>query len=678
MSISAFTEPFIADQKAYDLYDIVKWSPGVHQDNISPQGWVRYNIRGFNSAAVQRNGFGSFRFIDTTNISRVEVVKGPSSLLYGQINPGGVINYNTKRPEAKPELRLTAALGDFGYYRVVLDATGPIPGSEDKLLYRAIAMAENIQRFHVLSRGTKTMLAPSFTWKISERTSLTVDYEHFEREEDMLTSGVVLAYVNGVAARPYPGLPWNFSYAGEGDFQNFISNALTAELTTRVGEHVNIRAAYLDSWWDMEWRATGQGGTGLLPQSFIDAFYPPSARLTSADAMYRRNRWEHQWGGERTGHLDVVGRFNVGSVKIQVAAGRKENFRTHLRAIQKNNPNDAANPLYLKPWDLRDPSTWDRAVPFGVESLVLAAHTQNASEGSSTFGVISATAFDERVRVLGGYARHQLHNQPTRDLVSQTSTAATSRAANIPQVGALVELMEGVSAFVSYSESFLANTNMLRVNNVPALPAAPSVGKGWETGLKLDLLEGRISGTLSVYRVKASPTGIVTVTTGVDDKGTTLFTDIQGGSQLSEGFELDLLFTPLPGLQIMAGFSRCDAVYELHPTSPALNNTPLVATPERTFSVWGKYQFSGGRLDGLSIGGGLSYVGSSTHVANNPFVRIDPYTTVDLTFGYRVRAFGREWNADLSVKNVTNKRYYGSAASWGFPRHGMLSLSTRF
>lgn len=678
MSISAFTEPFIEDQKAYDLYDIVKWSPGVHQDNVSPQGWVRYNIRGFNSAAVQRNGFGSFRFIDTTNISRVEVVKGPASLLYGQINPGGVINYFTKRPEATAGLELTATTGNFGYDRAVVDATGPIPGTEGRLLYRAIAMTENVQRFQQLARGTKLMLAPSATWRISERTTLTVDYEHFEREEDMLTSGVVLAYVNGVATTPYRGLPWDFSYAGEGDYQNFSSQALTAEVRTQLGEHFDVRAVFLDSRWDMEWRATGQGGTGLIAQSFIDAFYPSTSGLTPADAMYRRNRWEHQWGGERSGQLDIVGRFDLGSVSVRTVVGHKQNFRTHFRGIQKNNPNDATNPLYLKPWDLRDPLTWDRTVPFGTESLLLAADIQNASEGSSTFGVISATAFDERLRVLGGYARHRLHNQPTRNLLTQTSTAATRRAANVPQFGAMVEVREGISAFVSYSESFLANTNMLRVRNVPALPAEPSLGRGWETGLKIDLLEGRISGTLSAYRVKASPTGIVSFTAGVDESGTTLFTDVQGGSQFSEGFEFDLLFTPIAGLQVMVGYSRCDAVYEVHPTDPALNNTPLVAAPDRTLGVWGKYQFRGGPLEGLRIGGGLSYVGSATRVANNPFARIEPHTTFDFTLGYRLRAFGRDWDADVSVKNVTDEKYYVSAASWGFPRHGMLSLSTRF
>ncbi|HTO04075.1 MAG TPA: TonB-dependent receptor, partial [Opitutus sp.] len=447
---------------------------------------------------------------------------------------------------------------------------------------------------------------------------------------------------------------------------------------TQFGEHFDVRATFLDAWWDMEWRATGQGGTGLIPQSFIDAFYSPDVGLTPADAMYRRNRWEHQWGGERTGQLDVVSHFDLGGVNIQSVVGHKQNFRANFRGIQKNNPNDATSPLYLKPWDLRDPSTWDRSVPFGVESLLLAANTQSASEGSSTFGVISATAFDERLRVLGGYARHRLHNQPTRNFITQTSTAATRRAANVPQFGAMVEVREGVSAFVSYSESFLANTNMLRVKNVPAIPAAPSMGKGWETGFKIDLLEGRVSGTVSGYRVRASPTGIVTVTAGVDENGTTLFTDVQGGSQVSEGFEVDLLFTPIRGLQVMVGYSRCDAVYEVHPTDPALNHTPLVAAPDRTLGIWSRYQFMGGPLEGLNIGGGLSYVGSVTRVANNPFARIDPHTTLDLTVGYRLRALGRDWHADLSVKNVTDEKYYVSAASWGFPRHGMLSLSTRF
>ncbi len=679
MSVTVFTEAFIDDQKAYDLYDVVKWASGVHQDNVSPQGWARYNVRGFSSpAAIQRNGFGSFRFIDTTNIARIEVVKGPASLLYGQLNPGGVINYITKRPENVRSIRLSGGVGDRGFSRAVIDATGPLPGTGEQLLYRAIAMTETIQQFQQHGEGHKYLFAPSATWKISDHTALTFEFEHFERREDMITGGVVLRYEGGIPRRPYPDLPWDFSYAGEGDFQDFVSDAFSAELTTRLGEHVNIRAAYLDAWWDQEWRATGQGGTGLLAQSFIDAYYPPSRGLTSADAMYRRNRWERQRGGERTAQIDAVTKLEFSGVKVDLLVGYKHNFDTHFRSEQNNNPNIAGHPAYLKPWDLRDPSTWERAVPFGVDSLVLAASNRSSSTNSSLASILSASAFDDRVKLLGGYAWHRVANDPTLNLLAGSATPGSVRTAGVPQAGALVTVAKGVSAYASYSESFLANTNMLRVNNVPSVPASPSVGRGIEAGFKLDLLDGRVSGTASVYRIRAHPTGIIPVTTGLDAFGTTLFSDIQGGSQLSEGFEFDLILSPTENFQLIATFNRGDAIYERHPTNPALNRTPLVATPERTFNLWAKYLFVNGPLRGFTLAGGANYVGSMSYVGNNPAERFPSYFTVDATVGYRFRAFGRPWEAECTVKNVTDERYFASATSWGFPRHTLLTFTTRF
>ncbi|HYD84062.1 MAG TPA: TonB-dependent receptor, partial [Opitutus sp.] len=165
---------------------------------------------------------------------------------------------------------------------------------------------------------------------------------------------------------------------------------------------------------------------------------------------------------------------------------------------------------------------------------------------------------------------------------------------------------------------------------------------------------------------------------GTAPDGTTLFTDVQGGSQLSEGFEVDLLFTPIDDLQVMLAFSRCDAIYEQYPSNPALDRAPLVATPDRTFSLWGKYFFRSGSLEGFAVAGGISHVGSASHVANNPLVRTPAYTTIDLTLGYRFELFGRKCSADLSVKNLVNERYYASASSWGFPRHVIFSLGARF
>lgn len=678
VKVSTFTEAFIADQHAYDLYDIVKWEPGVHQDNVSPQGWIRYNVRGFTAAGVQRNGFGSFRFIDTTNIERVEVVKGPASLLYGQINPGGVINYITKRPEAEQRTRLTAATGTRGYGRMVFDTTGPTPGTGGRLLYRAILMHEELPSFQDRASGRKRMLAPSLTWRLAEAATLTLDYERFERHDVVPTGGVVMRYVDGVVQRPYEPLPKGFSYAGDGDYQNFVSGVFTADLNVRIGPQTNLRALYAKSSWDMQWRATGQGGTGLLKPEFIDAFYPPAAGLTPADAMFRRNRWERQWGGRRTGQVDLVHQLDAGFGQARLLVGAKRDLGPHQRSQQRNNPNVASSPFYLRPWDLRDPSTWDRSVPFGPEVLLPAVDLQSASDATAWYGIVSLTAWQDRLHLLGGFSRHQVHNAPTVNRVAGTSVPPSDRQASVPQVGASWLMGEGFSWFATYSESFLANQSMLLVDNVPTTPARPSLGRGLEAGFKFDLLDGRLTGSLSGFRITADPSDIVSRTSGVAPDGTTLFTDVQGGTQLSQGFDLNVSHEPLTGLHLMLGVGFADAVYRRHPIRPEYDGTPLVAAPDRTFSLWGRYAPRAGPMRHITVAGGVIHVGRRSHASNNPAAQLAPYTTVDFGLGVRGELGGWPVEAEVRVKNLFDERYYESATSWGFPRRLIFSVRTEF
>lgn len=678
MIVSVFTEAFIADQKPYDLYDVVKWTPGVHQDNISPQGWARYSVRGYTSASIQRNGFGSFRFIDTTNISRVEVVKGPASLLYGQINPGGVINYVTKRPEPRAMREVSASAGTHGHFRLVGDATGPVSGTDGALLVRAVAMTESIPRFRDRGTGRKHLLAPSLHWRISEGVSLYADFERFTRLEDGLTSGVPLIYEEGVAQRIYPGLPWKFNYAGSGDYQDFISEALTLELDARLGGHVHLRAAYIDSGWDMEWRATGQGATGLVSQATLDHYYPASAQLTPADAMIRRNRWEHQWGGERSVQLDLAGTWKTGAVTLHPLIGVKRNLETFQRNLQRNNTTEPGAPLSLRPWDLRNPDTWDRDVPFGVEALRWVADNGASSTGTSAYAVVSASTADGRLHALAGYSQHRVANDRGVDNLGGPVPPASDRSRGVPQVGAIYRASREMSYFLTYSESFLANASMLRVDNVPTSPASPSIGRGWEAGMKLELASGRLSGTVSAYGIDAAPTGIITVTTGIDANGTTLFTDIQGGSQRSRGVELELFIEPVDDLQIFASWGLCDAFYAVHPRDPAMNGARLVAAPTHVASAWFKYIAYRSEAARVSFTGGFNRVGGMAYIGNNPSARLPAYTTVDLGLGCSFRWSGRTFTADVLVKNIADTRYYASNSSWGFPRHAILTLGTRF
>jgi len=222
-----------------------------------------------------------------------------------------------------------------------------------------------------------------------------------------------------------------------------------------LASNVNVRAAYSHSYYDMEWRATGQGGTGLIAQSFIDIIIRPVRDSTSADAMYRRNRWEHQWGGERSGQIDITATSKSAASKF-VRSSDIRIISIRASGHAKNNPNVAAIPTTLS-HGICAPGHLDRSVPFGLSALLLASNNESRSDGSSLYGVLSVGAFDDRLQVVGGYARHKLHNDPTLNFLNNTATAATDRAANVPQAGALFKITREISLFASYSESFLAN-----------------------------------------------------------------------------------------------------------------------------------------------------------------------------------------------------------------------------
>ncbi len=141
-AVNAFTEQFILDTGARDLQDIVKYAPGVTgagREFVS--GNTRFNIRGFDTTAPQRNGFVGARYVDPVNIQRVEVVKGPASLLYGAIEPGGTVNYITKKPGEKRFAQITQDFGTDDYLRTQLDANLPLVAG--KLLARVNAAFEN-------------------------------------------------------------------------------------------------------------------------------------------------------------------------------------------------------------------------------------------------------------------------------------------------------------------------------------------------------------------------------------------------------------------------------------------------------------------------------------------------------------------------------------------------------
>ncbi|HEY0945655.1 MAG TPA: TonB-dependent receptor [Opitutaceae bacterium] len=322
-AVNAFTEQFIADTGARDLQDIVKYAPGVTgagREFVS--GNTRFNIRGFDTSTPQRNGFVGARYVDPVNIQRVEIVKGPASLLYGAIEPGGTVNYITKKPFNRRAVQFSQDIGTDEFSRTTLDVNAPI--IDGTLLARVNGLYEYGPNPADPSGDRRWVVAPSVTWLISRNHSLTVDYEGFTRDErtpfNTLPNIVVVSHnisnaanaANPTAVRrltdpvattfdpgilyPFP-LPKNFNWTGDNDWRTSRIHNLNAEYVGKLTDQWTLRAnaAYQRS--EIRNKATGIGD--------INSYAPGTA---GADGTIDPATIPGATTAEKTAYLDNLAR----------------------------------------------------------------------------------------------------------------------------------------------------------------------------------------------------------------------------------------------------------------------------------------------------------------------------------------------------------------------------------
>ncbi len=303
-SISAFTEQFIEDTGATDLFDVVRYAGVNSFSREFTGGNAQYTIRGFVSG-VLHDGFGAGDvFVDTVNIERVEIVKGPASLLYGQIQPGGIVNFITKTPKNDPFAKVSVDFGNYDYKRATVDLNAPL--IKDKLLFRFNGGWDNAIQYQPSATKT-TVYAPSVVWDITPYLALRVNVQDFTRKEtppqvyrtnmevstpeSMITSlygagfpGSASALTNktgpdvGLSSDssdpgfllPYPALPRNFNYGNSTDTRYTHLRSLTAELDAKLGKNWVARVNFNANDNDRRYYQTGIGNTYLAPPDSLN------------------------------------------------------------------------------------------------------------------------------------------------------------------------------------------------------------------------------------------------------------------------------------------------------------------------------------------------------------------------------------------------------------------------
>ena len=716
-AISAFTSQFMADIGARDLFDVVQYAPSVTSAGREfNAGNSVYAIRGFEQSP-QHNGFVGEGYIDTVSVERVEVVKGPSSVLYGQVAPGGTVNYITKRPKGRVATVVNAQAGTHNFWRTSMDVNQPLVGQS--LLFRFNGAFENAVEFITPGHQRTTVLAPVVTWRVSERVALTVDYQWFSRRETPPSahikpnieivalppaSGILSA--TGVLINPLdnsdPGFlsyyPFarNFNYVSNSDYRFTDTESINAELTVKVSDHWSARANFN---WNKRRTAQKLTGLGAVSVTVPASYYPAGATLPISSANYliaarafandllgspglavnapqaqlgRRKRLQEDFGQGKASQVEFAGNYALTGVKVKPLFGALYSESSGYGRLRQS-----ATANFFPVWDIKNPSTWDYTTDFDPVTQPFSTNNRSVTRNRAGYGVLNTSFWDDRLSAVVGARYHEASGSTDNFLAPASSLAKVSSKKMTPQLGVGWKAARDLMIYGSYSESFVLNAAALTFENIPIGPAAPTTSKGYELGVKTDFMNGRLSSSVAIFQIDQRDR--ILRFNSFSATGVTVTNSLQGTVDRSNGVEAELTWSPMDNWQVYLSGAMNDIRVKKVPKGVEVF---LGAHPEASvkalFNGWTRYSFKNETLKGAWVGGGFNHTGAKAQRTNNPKLFLPAETLWNSAVGYDWKWEGRPVSAALNWMNMANVDYFPANQQRGLPGRAVLSVTTKF
>lgn len=642
-SVSVINREDWEEKGARTVQRAANYTPGVGTNQVGSSNRYDYLIlRGFSDGSINNtyldglrvmNDGGSYSSfaIDPWFLERIEIVKGPTSVLYGQGSPGGIIALTSKRPEFRDSGEVRVTLGNNAQRSFAFDVTGPVD-DEQRVAYRltGIASAADAQQDHV--ELERRAIAPSLTWDVTDDTSLTL-LAYLQRDpEGGYHSG--LPYEGTVEPRNGQKIDNTF-FEGEPDYDLFRRDMTMVgyDLEHRINNNWSAlqKARYLDS--DVELKQVY--AFGWASDTELNRFY------SGGDEDLQATTIDNQ----------IQGEFTTGTMDHTVLVG--------LDYQQRENdvvwPSGAFPPI-----DAFDPE-------YGAEPSVLYPPQRNLRKQKQT-GVYlqDQLAFGGWRMSLGG--RHdwvEIENT-NRDTAAETEL---DEAQFSGRAGLLYLFDNGIAPYVSYSTSF--SPSAFTAENGDLLE--PSEGKQIETGLRYQPVGTTDLYTLSLFRINQE-----NLATKLPQEN--FYRSI--GEIESQGVELEAKAQLTDNLNIQAGYAYTDVTFEK--SEPYREGKSASQVPEHQLTLWTGYRFSSGVLDGANAGLGVRHI-ADIYADDANTEKVPDYTLVDLALGYDLSKLGLEGvSTRLNVNNLLDKEYVASCFNslefcyFGAERNFTASLSYRF
>lgn len=642
-SVSVVTRQQMDDQGSQTVSQAMRYTPGVL---TNPYGAThRYDyvaMRGFNDGSVDNiyldglksmgdSGTYSTMQVDPYFLERVDILKGPSSVLYGRSSPGGLVALTSKKPLYEPYHQIQATVGTQGQRGVGFDFSGPLD-DDKRIAYRLTGLTDksDTQFDHVEEK--RYALAPTVSIDFSEDTSLTLQAYLQHDPKGGYHGGVpasgTLHQRNGqrISEHFFDGEPGVDGYSRNQQsfgyqFEHRFNDVFTARQNFRyLDSKVNMDQVYAYDWTtptSNELTRYYSGGDERLHAFIVDnmlqaEFFTGAAKHTTLLGVdYQRRKTVVDW---TSGSVAPLNGFNPAYGNSAISYYSPTSY---LRRLEQTG-------VYAQ--DLIELDKWRFSLGLRQDWVETSDENRLAETG-----------------------------RPAGTEISDRRTKLTGRA------GVLYLFDNGIAPYLSYSESFNPNSYSDSAGN----PLAPTDGTQWEAGIKYQPPGTDNLFTASVFRIDQE-----NLASKLPQEN--FYRPI--GAVRSQGLELEAHMQLTDNFKLLGSYTLTDIEYSKSmvstlstATNPIENkgNSPTQA-PRHMASLWGDYAFNDGALDGLRLGAGVRYVGYSWADAENT-MKVPSYTLFDASVGYDLSKVGiKGVDVRVNANNLTNESYIATCASLSF------------
>jgi len=650
---TTITKDLMESQLVFTVDDAMRNATGVQKmweaTGRSGDGGSYYNSRGFIMQSTLRNGIAGnvTSKIDAANLGRIEVIKGPSATLFGSTltSYGGLINRVTKKPYASFGGEVNYAGGNFGYNRISADINTPLDSGRNVLLRVNTAYLDE-GSFQDNGFNRTFCFAPSLFYKVNDRLSFLFDVE-IVRSRNLLAPIFFFPYGQTIASMGYTRadqLPLDYrrSYYSDDLSQQSASTNFFGQLQYKISNkwststNVTVTNSYSD-------------GAGPYFYLLSNAAVTGDANAIGSDYISRNDQFT---ANSRDRMVEIQenlnGEFYLGSVQNRFLAGLDYFNHNSNQFFSGGTYDTIVNhgdiPTYrdfnrVNLEKLYETKGVDFVYPVDLITNTYSTYVSDVANLTDNLLVMAALRVDHFV------------NKGNYDVTTGKTSGGYNQTALSPKFGIVYQpVKDRVSLFANYQNGFTNETG----TDYQGRAFKPEKAYQAEAGVKLDLIGGRLTSTISVYDIRVMDI-VRAYVPAVPDPSLPPFPQIQDGTQRSKGIEAEVVANPLPGLNIVGGFSYNDSKYE-KADADVERLRPGTASSPYTANWWVSYRMPDGALKGLGVGFGGNYA-SDNKIINSRSIGtfiLPAYTVLNASIFYDYAKFRFAVKSD----NLTDKKYW--------------------